>query len=1215
MERAKYSTQITLLRKFVNPRKIHIVALSETWLTADDHINMKFYNIYRKDRSDGYGGVAIFVHSSIKSQIYKTNNNNTAIEFVSVKLFNCDIDYIFSIYCAPSAGTLQNDWEGLFSMASTNSLILGDFNGHHTNWSYKTDRRGQQIFDALLDHNQVSLNDGSPTRIKVVNSIVQKSAPDISVTSSNGSLKFNWTVMNETLGSDHLIIKISTSGQTSLRIPRLKRNLKNADWTSYRNLLNELFFDFKYDANTQTCYNNFIEYINLAADICIPYIKINQSNQNKFSPKPYWNTALSKSVAERRLALSKFRRNSTPENYAILQDKIRSTQKLLRRVKSEAWYKFCGSLNHNTPQSTLWRKMKWLKGYRSPTQHIDKLMADELLHSLAPDSASPADPTFTARNVVLEVPITISEFHKCIRSKDTSPGCDDISYSMIKKLPHKAMEVLIYIYNKCLSSGFVPEQWRDIIIIPIPKSGSVAASRPISMMACLCKVFHNILMNRLEWFIEKNNLFSNNTTGFRKYRSTYDNLTSLVSIIQSGFSKNLTTVACFIDINNAYNNVDLQSLLRIMEQVGVGASICTYIWNFLKSRRLIIQSDDYYICRTTSRGLAQGDPLSPLLFNIATMHICHIIKNVFILQYADDFVLFTTCSDLSTASRDLQWSLNIFYKLIINLGLEISSSKSKVCIFKRGRREESVNLEIDRIPLQVVNNIKYLGMWIDRSLKWKKHIDEVQETVLKFLRFFKCLSGSGWGVHPIHLKRIYCSIIRSRLDYGSFLYDNCAEIHLSKLEKIQNMCMRVIGGFIKSTPIHVMQNELQLPPLHVRRHYLAGKFWLKIKSYSDNNIINILDKLETLCQNPYWTTKKIPLLIKLHELLKLRQVYVSSHLEMFTLDTWINKVNLTDIIKLHIDTVDRGKKYYNVLGLRGVCVRFMNNAYSQYYKIFTDGSKHSEGVGAAVYDPQENIPIKLNIDTFDISIMNTELIAILEALSYIDSFKQGKYVVFSDSKSALQHLLRCASNYRGTPVAYHIIRALHSLYSKGKNVVLQWIPAHIGLRENEEADFWAKVASIDGIPVRHIPYYMDLMYVVKEQGACLWREYFDQRALSRGIWYKTIQPSLCRSVWFDHANMSRSDIVTALRLRSGHIPLNSFGYLMGKVASPNCPNCNMIEDVYHVIMECVRNEAERAALSLRLSFDVGLGNSILAFPLSEEAKKMFKMVQKAVRMR
>ncbi|KAF9406702.1 hypothetical protein HW555_013009 [Spodoptera exigua] len=96
--------------------KIHIAVLSETWLEPDSNFKVKGYNIFRKDRYDAYGGVAILTHKSVKSQIcHNFQHSNPGIEIIHVKVYNCNqIENIVSIYCPPSINTSQADWEQLF---------------------------------------------------------------------------------------------------------------------------------------------------------------------------------------------------------------------------------------------------------------------------------------------------------------------------------------------------------------------------------------------------------------------------------------------------------------------------------------------------------------------------------------------------------------------------------------------------------------------------------------------------------------------------------------------------------------------------------------------------------------------------------------------------------------------------------------------------------------------------------------------------------------------------------------------------------------------------------------------------------------------------------------------------------------------------------------------------------------------------------------------
>lgn len=899
----------------LSQEKIHIAIISETWLEPDSSLRISGYNIFREDRDDGYGGISIIAHHSVKCLRQPVLINNSNIQAIHLQLLNCEhLNNILAIYCTSEARTSQRDWDQIFSLFNNKTIIAGDFNAHHISWSYKTDTRGRRIFDSLLDNNCITLNDGSPTRIKLVEGRLQSTSPDVTIVSSDIALRFGWKVTNENLGSDHLVIKFTTelSGPTMFR---KKRNFKEADWQSYSSHIDNRITSTNIPLDPQEAYDQFIDTLNRAAEESIPYIKIcdNPQRLQRFKPKPYWNQELSKSVAERRLALTIFRKNPTPDNLQVLNEKTASAQKYIRNAKIKSWQSFCDSIEGVTTSGEMWRRMKWLKGYRSPQSYIDKDRAINLLSKLTPDYVTPCKPSFKSTNTQLSMPISAQELERSIKPKDTAPGTDLISFSMIKKLPTSGKQRLLSLYNWFLSSGFVPKQWRNVKIVPVPKSGSTSSSpefRPIALISCICKIFHAVINHRLEWYLEKQSLFPRDMVGFRKSRSCLDSLTKLVTDIQIGFTRKQITLGCFIDIENAYNNIDVGILLNSLDDLGIGSKICSYLWNFLSLRYLGIQSVDSETHRSTGRGLAQGDPLSPLLFNAATIAVTQSISNnnVSMSQYADDFVLYHLNSDPLKATNNIQKALDTFVKSINNLGLEISTKKTKFCLFSRRYRNVSISLNSNGSPLKRADNIKYLGVWLDRSLLWGKHVNETCQKTIKFVNTLKALAGSSWGVHPKHCRRLYLSLIRSRLDYASFLYDCAAICHLSKLDRVQNQSMRVIGGFIKSTPIHVMESELSLQPLHVRRHYLAGKFYLKLKSLANNEINDKISELSYLCSGRYWARKRKPLLSSTHEYFKDIPIYCSKVLEMYCMDIWVGNIDLSSCIYSKIEGVEKAKR-------------------------------------------------------------------------------------------------------------------------------------------------------------------------------------------------------------------------------------------------------------------------------------------------------------------
>ncbi|CAH2091703.1 unnamed protein product [Euphydryas editha] len=594
----------------LNRDKIHLAVVSETWMDPSSHMNLPGYKIFRQDRSDGYGGVAIICHNSLQTFRISCPVSNSGIEIIAIKILNCKLIHnIVSIYCPSSIRTVQSDWDGIFSQFSTNTLIAGDFNAHHHNWSNRNDTRGSQIFDSSLDNNFFLLNTGKVTRVKFVNNTLQETSPDITFCSADIAVNTEWDVTNESLGSDHLMIKLSIKYKDYLQFT-LKRNLKSANWSKYKDIVENLFTQCTGTfGSVQEMYDCFMKNINQAVDQSIPFNKICNNPSRNFIPKSYWSPELSRIIGHRRLALKCFRRNPTPQNLSCLNLLISKAQRMIRQAKSRSFQNFCNSINESTSLSDMWRKMRWIKGFKQTKSYTSDLAKEELLSSLTPDFVTDPSWTFSSNNPKLDIDFTLHEMENCFKRNDTSPGHDEIYYSMLYNLPDTGKKFLLNLYNFIYRSGCIPTQWRKIQIVPISKFDQNSKLRPIALISCLCKIFHLMLAKRLEWFIEYNKILSPNTVGFRRGLSCLDSLVRLVSSVQIGFSQNIPTIACFLDIEGAYNNVSVGKVISILDELNIGKKMCSYLWEFLKERHLQIKCEESkkVLIRWTNKGLSQGD--------------------------------------------------------------------------------------------------------------------------------------------------------------------------------------------------------------------------------------------------------------------------------------------------------------------------------------------------------------------------------------------------------------------------------------------------------------------------------------------------------------------------------------------------------------------------------------------------------------------------------
>ena len=115
--------------------------------------------------------------------------------------------------------------------------------------------------------------------------------------------------------------------------------------------------------------------------------------------------------------------------------------------------------------------------------------------------------------------------HAISLSSPTSPGEDEILYSMIFNLPRSTKQFLLDILNSFWFSGTSPKSWKISSIVPVlkPLKDSYLPKnyRPIVLTSCACKIYERMVNARLVWYLESKNLLSNRQFGFRKNRRNY----------------------------------------------------------------------------------------------------------------------------------------------------------------------------------------------------------------------------------------------------------------------------------------------------------------------------------------------------------------------------------------------------------------------------------------------------------------------------------------------------------------------------------------------------------------------------------------------------------------------------------------------------------------------------------------------------------------------
>jgi Reverse transcriptase (RNA-dependent DNA polymerase) len=122
--------------------------------------------------------------------------------------------------------------------------------------------------------------------------------------------------------------------------------------------------------------------------------------------------------------------------------------------------------------------------------------------------------------------------------------------------------------------------------------------------------------------------------------------------------------------------------------------------------------------RRLNNGLPQGSVLAPILFNLYMADIPSTVSTQF--QYADDIVLTYQAETFDECETILEEDIENLNRYFQRWRLQPNPSKTEACVFHLNNHEanRTLNIQFASTPIQHVDNPKYLGVTLDRSLTY-----------------------------------------------------------------------------------------------------------------------------------------------------------------------------------------------------------------------------------------------------------------------------------------------------------------------------------------------------------------------------------------------------------------------------------------------------------------------------------------------------------------
>nr|KYP57260.1 Transposon TX1 uncharacterized [Cajanus cajan] len=355
----------------------------------------------------------------------------------------------------------------------------------------------------------------------------------------------------------------------------------------------------------------------------------------------------------------------------------------------------------------------------------------------------------------------------CDSSK--SPGPDGFNFKFIKSFWETVKEDIVRMMKEFHANGKLPKGTNSTFITLIPKVDdpqTLGDYRPISLVGCLYKILAKILANRLKKVLPS--VIDDRQSAFLEGTNLLQSVVIANETLDEVKKEKKSCTFFKVDYEKAYDSVNWEFLLYMLRRLGFDTKWIQWIRACLESAHVSVlingsPSEEFKM----SRGLRQGDPLSPFLFTIVVEGLTGLMR-----EWVDD----TWVWEFRWRRERFDWEANQILTLhqILNT-FSMKKLKNDYWYWKlEPSREFSVKSAYKLLTSQRTTNERQ-KLFV---CMWKLHVPPkvslfVWRLLINALPTKENLLRRNIQVEPQHRLCVFC---RASLETAPHLFCTCSKV-------------------------------------------------------------------------------------------------------------------------------------------------------------------------------------------------------------------------------------------------------------------------------------------------------------------------------------------------------------------------------------------------------------------------------------------------------